>query len=125
MPKRRKDTLSGKTVKVRTECGAFYLTMNEQDGDLFEVRMELGKSGHCQKGLLHLLSVLISDRLQKTEEFKEIKTFLKRQLEGVSCGNPFFANQKNYLSCIDWAAQQILEEVTRLEKAKPKEEEKK
>lgn len=112
MAKKRKEVLSGKTTRIKTACGSFFLTLNQQDGELAEVRMELGKSGNCQKGLLHLIAVLISYTLQATDDPKEIKKFVQKHLVGVICGNPFFCDKdkKDYRSCIDWAGQSILEE---------------
>lgn len=111
MAKNRKEVLIGKTMKVKTECGSFYLTLNQQDGNLYEVRMEMGKTGHCQKGMLHLLGVMISNKIQQNEEFKDIRKFFMRHLKEFSCGSPFTTGGVSYKSCIDWAGQQILGEL--------------
>ena len=111
MVKNRKEVLIGKTLKVKTECGSFYLTLNQQENNLYEVRMEMGKTGHCQKGMLHLLGVMISDKIQHSEDFKGLKRFFIRHLKEFSCGSPFTTNGVNYKSCIDWAGQRILEEL--------------
>tara|TARA_Y100000310_G_scaffold155934_1_gene155374 strand:+ start:1095 stop:1442 length:348 start_codon:yes stop_codon:yes gene_type:complete len=112
MAKKRKEVLKGKTLKVKTECGAVYLTLNKQDKNLFEVRMELGKTGNCQRGLLHLIGVHLSDKLQTVETSKEFEKFILRHYQKFSCGCPFHYKGKPYKSCMDWAGEKIIEELT-------------
>ena len=109
--KKRPETLEGKTLKASTDCGSFFLTLNKLDGELFEVRAELGKSGNCVKNLLHLVAVLYSVLLQSDIEKEELIKIIKKNCEGVSCGNAFPINGTMYKSCVDWAAQQILREL--------------
>lgn len=110
--KKRPDMLAGKTIKTKTGCGSFYLTLNEHDGELFEVKMELGKSGNCVKNMLHLQSVLYSILLQMGVDKKILIKTIKRHCLGVSCGYPFIGKEgKDYKSCLDWAGQMILKEL--------------
>ena len=109
--KERPDVLVGKTKKGRTDCGTIYLTLNELDKKLFEIKVELGKSGNCIKSLLHIIGVLYSIILQSDMADDEVKAVIKKHFLGVSCGNPFLYKSENYRSCIDWVSRQILEEL--------------
>jgi len=109
--KKRPDVLKGKTYKVRTDCGSFYLTVNELDGELFEIKMELGKSGNCIKNMLHLIGILYSILVQMGVDKKILIKTIKRHCLGVSCGSPFMDKGKTYKSCLDWAGQMILKEL--------------
>ena len=106
--KKRPDVLSGKTQKIKTQCGNLYLTLNSTPEDgLIETRIELGKSGNCVNTLLKVIAILTSIILQYLELDDIIKVF-KRHLRGVSCGNPFMDKNKKYGSCIDKFAQVML-----------------
>ena len=109
--KTRPDTLEGKTLKAKTDCGSFFLTLNKLDGELFEVRAELGKGGNCVKNLLHLVAVLYSVLLQSDIDKKELIKIINKHCNGVACGNSFPIDGTMYKSCVDWAAQQILKEL--------------
>lgn len=112
MVKKRKEVLPGKTLKFRTaECGSFYLILNIQDDELFEVKMELGKSGNCTRILLHLMSILISSRIQLSDDVKDLIKYVRKHLVGVSCGCPTHYKGVAYKSCIHWAGVKILEEL--------------
>ena len=109
--KRRPDVLEGMTYKVTTDCGNFFLTINKANDDLFEVRMEMGKSGNCVRGFLHLTSILISEKIQSSDDAKDLKKFLSRHLNEFSCGCPFTWRGGSYKSCVDYAAKKILEAI--------------
>jgi ribonucleoside-diphosphate reductase alpha chain len=109
--KTRPESLEGKTLKAKTDCGSFFLTLNKLDGELFEVRAELGKGGNCVKNLLHLVAVLYSVLLQSDIEKKELTKIIRKHCEGVSCGNAFPIEGVVYKSCVDWMAQQLLKEL--------------
>jgi len=116
--KRRPDVLVGETYKVSTDCGNFFLTLNKANDDLFEVRMEMGKSGNCVRGFLHITSILISEKIQSSDNPKELKKFLRRHIDEFSCGCPFMWRGTNYKSCIDYAAKKILEAIKSEEETK-------
>lgn len=109
--KRRPDCLPSETYKVTTECGSFYVIVGTDNDSIYEIKMELGKTGNCQRGFLHLISVLLSEKIQKSEDSRELKKFIKRHLEKFSCGCPFIWRGENYKSCIDYASKKILEKV--------------
>ena len=109
--KKRKEVLAGETIKAVTECGGMYLTLNKQDDELFEVRMEMGKSGNCVKSLLHVIAVLYSVLLQSDVESEDLIKAIKNHLLGVSCGNHFMLKGRKHPSCLDWVARVILKEL--------------
>lgn len=106
--KKRPEVLDGKTSKVKTSCGSFYLTLNRHEGELFEVIMRLGKSGNCIRSLLESYSVILSCLLQSEIEYKDIAKMIDKHSKGVKCGNPFYHDKVKFESCIDYVAQEIL-----------------
>ncbi len=106
--KKRKDVVEGKTIKCKTDCGSLYLTLNKQDNELIEIRITLGKSGSCVRGLLEHIALLYSIILQSDIDKEELIRIFKRHCEKVSCGTPFMKNKVNYLSCIDYVASEVL-----------------
>ena len=111
MAKARPDCLTGKTHKIKTNCGNFYLTLNLNEDELYEVKMDMGKSGNCVKGMLSAISILYSILLQVGAEKEVLIKTIKRHLLGVNCGESFFHQGKNHKSCLDWAAKEILKEL--------------
>lgn len=106
----RNEVLEGTTEKLPTPCGSFFLTLNEQNGQLFEVCMRLGKQGNCSRALLNLISVLLSVILQSDLSRKEIGNILMKHME-TNCGNRIYFKGKEYHSCVDYAIQRMLEEL--------------
>jgi len=104
------------------DCGSLYLTLNK-DGkekeDLMEVRLDLGKSGHCVTALLNCIGRLISALLQTDLERAEIVRLIKNNMLGISCGTRFRIGNKELLSCLDFSAIQMLEEL-KIEELKEK-----
>ena len=107
----RPDCLTGKTHKIKTNCGNFYLTLNLNEEELYEVKMDMGKSGNCVKGMLSAMSILYSILLQMGVDKDILVKTIKRHLLGVSCGELFVHQGKNHKSCLDWAAKEILKEL--------------
>ena len=59
--KKRPPVLSGKTVKVKSGCGSLYITMNkDEEGNLFEIKLTLGKAGSCINTMLYREAILWS-----------------------------------------------------------------
>src|SRR3990167_3875090 len=116
MTKERPEVLSGKTIRATTNCGYFYLTLNEFENELFEVKMELGKSGTCIRTLVHFVGVLFSILLQHGIKKEELEKILKKHLVKINCGEAFTYNGKDYTGCLDWIADKILEELKPKEK---------
>ena len=110
MVKKRPEVVNGKTVKVKTECGNLYVTLNVDDGQLCEIRTELGKAGQCTNGLLKALAISWSIMLQELEPAKVMKLF-KRHYKGLSCGSIFYEKGKKYTSCVDKIMELAFEEL--------------
>jgi len=111
MAKERPDELSGKTIKIRTECGSLFLTLNQHEGELYEIDITLGKSGNCVRGLFNLISRLISLKLQSEMSPKDMRKFVNKHFTGVTCGSPIVRKGNSYTSCIDFVGKKIVEEL--------------
>jgi len=122
--KRRKETLVGETWRINTECGSFYVTFNVDNDTLFEINMQLGKCGNCQRGLLQLSSDQLSKLIQVLDT-KDLKKFIQKKWVGFSCGNPFFHKGKTYNSCIDWVGVKMLEKIKEEQQHEKEQEQKK
>ena len=109
-PFKRPEVLEGRTLKLNTPCGAFYLTLNEEEGNLREVRMLIGKSGNCVRGLFETIAILLSVLLQSDIPREKIKKTIFNQLE-CNCGNRIYNDGQEYHSCIDFVVQKILEDM--------------
>lgn len=120
--KDRPEVLEGYTLKLPTPCGAFYLTLNEYENKLFEVRCGLGKSGTCYNIVFQTLALLISVILQSNIPREKIKKTLLHQFEG-NCGNTIWFKGERYHSCIDFMIQRILEDLGNRGEIKLEEEE--
>jgi len=106
----RPEFLHGKTIKLSTPCGSFFLTTNEHEGKLYEVRMLIGKSGNCVRGLFEGMAILISLLLQSGMDKEEIAKALEKQMES-NCGNKIWHHGEIYTSCLDFAIKHITEEM--------------
>ena len=106
----RPEYLEGYTQRLPTPCGDLYLTLNEQDGSLYEVRSILGKSGTCYNIMFQTLSLLLSVMLQEGISREKIKDILLHQFEG-RCGQKIFYKGEEYYSCIDYMVTKILEDL--------------
>ena len=111
-PGMRDDVMVGRTYKIVTPCGNFYVTVNREKceasdmpgplrGSIKEVFATIGKSGGCQSSILEGLTRTISLALRAGVE---VETIIKT-LRGVHCPCPFFGNSyiSNHviLSCSD------------------------
>ena len=112
MTKPRPQVLTGKTIKVKTECGSMFVTLNHNEGDLFEVRLNLGKSGNCLRALLEMLGICFSIMLQSGIPKEKLIKTLKKNYEGVTCSNPFTYEGKPNSSCMDVIARLIIKELS-------------
>lgn len=109
---KRPDILEGKTIKVKTGCGALYLTLNHDDGGkLFEVRLSLGKTGTCQNSFLYNVGIMYSVLIQSGVPYDKIVRTLRKHTLGSKCDNPFQIGDKMYGSCLDIVAEKIIEEI--------------
>ncbi|MHA1399308.1 MAG: LAGLIDADG family homing endonuclease [Candidatus Heimdallarchaeaceae archaeon] len=100
-PKARPEVTIGRTHRVRSGCGNLYVTVNqEQSGEIFEVFVQVGKSGGCITSQSEAIGRLISLALRSQVSVEAIV----RQLSGIRCPNPSFYKGKTILSCADGIA---------------------
>ena len=108
--KKRPDVLSGITPKLRTGCGSIYLTLNnDEDGNLFEIKINLGKRGSCINSLLYREAILFSIILQLGATKDEVRKLIKSHWVGVSCENGQKTEDGRISSCGDVVGRAILE----------------
>jgi ribonucleoside-diphosphate reductase alpha chain len=70
--KERPETLVGKTYRVKTGLGKLYVTINEIDGEPFEVFATIGKSGGSITAKAEVTGRLVSLALRHGVPLKEI-----------------------------------------------------
>lgn len=102
-PRPRKDVITGTTRKMITGCGSLYVTINEDEGGLFEVFAAMGKSGGCAASQTEAVSRLISLSLRCGIEPEQII----KQLKGVRCPNQAWEKGGRIYSCADAVAKAI------------------
>ena len=100
-PRKRPPNLQGSTVKIRTNFGNLYLTLNHFGGQPFELFATLGKSGKDTQAHTEALGRLISLLLRSGVPVKEII----EQLKGIGGSQPVFENDGVILSLPDAIAQ--------------------
>ncbi len=114
----RAPVLLGKTISYATTCGNLFVTLNRSEkGELEEIRLTMGKSGHCVRGFLELVGILFSIIFQMDISTDEKIDILKKHSLGISCGEKFKIDDTTYTSCLDLIAQVCLEEL-KVEKKK-------
>jgi ribonucleoside-diphosphate reductase alpha chain len=104
MKKARPQTLPGSTYSVRTGCGTMYVTINEDENNVFEVFASMGKAGGCASSQIEAIGRLISLALRSGVDVKQII----KQLMSISChwAITIDDNTKS-LSCSDAIAKTI------------------
>ena len=107
---KRPEVLEGYTQKLETPCGDLYLTLNELERKLYEVRVTMGKSGTCMNIMQQTIALLLSVMLQSGISKEKIHKVLLNQFEG-NCGNGTFYKGERYHSCIDFMIKRILEDL--------------
>lgn len=97
LPKNRPTSLKGITTKIRTSFGNLYLTLNELEGQPFEVFATLGKSGKDTQAHTEALGRLISLALRSGIPAEEIIA----QLKGIGGSQPVWEIDGPILSLPD------------------------
>jgi len=105
MAKSRGKKLPGWTMQTATGCGKLYVTVNEKDGQPFELFATMGKAGGCSSCLMQAIGRIASVALQNGTEPK----LLIKQMGGLSCHSPLIVGDSKTLSCAD-AISKVLKE---------------
>jgi len=83
-PRKRAIITKGFTYEVKTEQGDLYITINEDDKGIFEIFLNLGKSGSFTAGYTEALGRLISMSLRSGIK----PELIIKQLQGIRTSNP-------------------------------------
>jgi len=111
MTKKRPKVLTGDTQKVRTECGALYVTLNKDGKELYETIFKLGKAGTCQNAMFNMFGVLISILIQQNIPKDKLVRTLKKHMLGINCGSPFTFEDTKYKSCLDLIGNIVIKDI--------------
>lgn len=101
--KERPQKLQGETQAVATGCGTLYITVNMNEGQIFEVFAKHGKSGGCSACQMEALTRCISIGLRAGVDPEEYR----HTLINISCNMPTFTDGNKVASCPDAIAQVI------------------
>jgi ribonucleoside-diphosphate reductase alpha chain len=83
-PRKRATVTRGYTYEVKTEQGDLYITINEDDKGIFEIFLNLGKSGSFTAGYTEALGRLISMSLRSGIK----PDLIVKQLQGIRTSSP-------------------------------------
>lgn len=95
--RRRPDVVQGFTQKVQTGLGVMYLTVNEVDGEPFEVFATIGKSGRSITAKAEAIGRLVSLALRSGVPVQDIVN----QIKGIGGEHPVFRGKGLLLSIPD------------------------
>ena len=104
MKKARPQKLPGTTYSIRTGCGTMYVTINEDQEQIFEIFASMGKAGGCASSQIESIGRLISLALRSGV----IPNQIVKQLMSISCHQPVTIDENTRsLSCADAIAKTI------------------
>ncbi|MDR3362477.1 MAG: vitamin B12-dependent ribonucleotide reductase [Desulfovibrio sp.] len=95
--RKRPDIVQGFTRKVQTGLGAMYLTVNEVDGEPFEVFATIGKSGRSITAKAEAIGRLVSLALRSGVSVRDVVS----QIKGIGGEHPVFRGKGLLLSIPD------------------------
>ncbi len=95
--RKRPDIVQGFTQKVQTGLGFMYLTVNEVDGEPFEVFATIGKSGRSITAKAEAIGRLVSLALRSGVSVRDIVN----QIKGIGGEHPVFRGKGLLLSIPD------------------------
>jgi ribonucleoside-diphosphate reductase alpha chain len=100
----RPRALTGTTYQMETGCGPLYVTINEDEGGLFELFTTMGKAGGCAASQCEAIGRLVSLAWRSGVQARQAV----KQLVGISCHKPAGFGAKRITSCADAVAKAIL-----------------
>ncbi len=95
--RQRPDVVQGFTQKVQTGLGVMYLTVNEVDGEPFEVFATIGKSGRSITAKAEAIGRLVSLALRSGVSVRDVVA----QIKGIGGEHPVFRGKGLLLSIPD------------------------
>ena len=95
--RQRPDMVQGFTQKVQTGLGVMYLTVNEVDGEPFEVFATIGKSGRSITAKAEAIGRLVSLALRSGVSVRDVVA----QIKGIGGEHPVFRGKGLLLSIPD------------------------
>jgi ribonucleoside-diphosphate reductase alpha chain len=96
-------TLKGWTYRMQTGCGPLYVTINEDDGGLFELFTTMGKAGGCAASQSEAIGRMVSLAWRSGVQPDEVV----KQLRDISCHSHAGFGPTKILSCADAVAKAI------------------
>ncbi|MDY6761605.1 MAG: adenosylcobalamin-dependent ribonucleoside-diphosphate reductase [Candidatus Nanohaloarchaea archaeon] len=99
-PRERPETISGTTQKIETGYGGMYVTINEDEDGIFEVFLQLGKSGGYTQSFTDAIGRLVSTALRAGVD----EDVIIEQLEGIRSPRVAWDNSEQILSVPDAVA---------------------
>ncbi|MCJ7478896.1 MAG: adenosylcobalamin-dependent ribonucleoside-diphosphate reductase [Candidatus Nanohaloarchaeota archaeon QJJ-7] len=99
-PRERPEIITGTTQKIDTGYGGMYVTINEDENGIFEVFLQLGKSGGYTQSFTDALGRLVSTALRAGIDEEEVI----EQLEGIRSPKVAWDNSEQILSVPDGVA---------------------
>lgn len=107
-PSERPVALKGSTYKMQTGCGPLYVTINEDEEDLFELFTTMGKGGGCAASQCEAIGRMVSLAWRSGVQPETVI----RQLIDVACHSPFGFGEKKIFSCADAVAKAIQQHIS-------------
>ena len=96
-------SLKGWTYRMQTGCGPLYITLNEDEGGLFELFTTMGKAGGCAASQSEAIGRMVSLAWRSGVQPEEVT----KQLLDISCHSPSGFGENKILSCADAVAKAI------------------
>jgi ribonucleoside-diphosphate reductase alpha chain len=109
--------LNGSTYEMETGCGKIFVTINSDNGVIFENFNTIGKAGGCAASQCEAIGRLISLALRSGQQPEQIV----KSLVGISCHKPFGFGDKKVLSCADAIAKAFIVHIDNSENEEIKE----